>query len=92
MIGKMFKQFQKDCDIDFSEVDFLDNATNVYRTEEYIVNQHLTYVAEALGITRILSEDTYFLRTKLRDMLYEQLFENDGKRIHASMYVRTYIV
>lgn len=91
MIGKMFKQFVKDCNIKLDSVDFLENATNVYRTEEFIVKQHLVYIAEALGITRILSEDTYYRRTKKRDTLYEQIFENEGKRIHSAMFVRTYI-
>ena len=91
MIGKMFKHLGDACGVDLDDVDFLDNATNVYRTEEFIVSQHITFCSDGLGSTRILSEDTYYSRTKLRDLLYDKLFENDGKRIHSAMYVRTYI-
>lgn len=91
MISKMFNQFPKDCDIDLKDIDFLDNATNLYRTEEFIVCQHICFSSDGLGITRILSEDKFFRRTKVRDMFYEKLFENDGKRIHSAMFVRTYI-
>lgn len=91
MIGKIFKHSEDVCDVDLDDVDFLKNATNVYRTEEFIVSQHITFCADGLGATRILSEDTFYSRTKLRDMLYEKLFESDGKRIRSAMFVRTYI-
>ena len=91
MIGKTFKFLENLTDIDLDDVDFLDDATNVYRTEEFIVKQHLTYITDGMGSTRILSEDTFYCRTKLRDALYEQLFKSDGKRIRSAMYVRTYI-
>lgn len=91
MISEAFEGLCEVCGIDIDDVDFLDNATNVYRTEEFIVSQHICFSSDGPGTTRILSEDTYYRRTKLRDLLYEKLFENDGKRLHSSMFVRTYI-
>ena len=91
MIGKKLKHLGKDCGVRLDEVDFLSNATNVYRTKEFIVSQHITFCADGLGTTRILSEDTFYSRTKLRDLLYEKLFDSNGKRIHSAMHVRTYI-
>ncbi len=91
MIGKNFKHLEEACGVELDDVDFLNNATNVYRTEEFIVSQHISFCADGLGTTRILSEDTFYCRTKLRDMIYDKLFDGDGKRIHSAMFVRTYI-
>lgn len=71
-------------------VDFLDEATNVYRTEEFIVKQHISYVTDIDGRTRIMSDDTYYYRTKARDRIYDELFLTEGKRIRSAMYVRAY--
>ena len=42
-----------------------------------------------------MSYDTYYLRTPDLDAIYEYMFSDrkniDGKRLHTSMYVRTYI-
>ena len=43
--------------------DFMINATNVYRTPEYIVRQQITIVASPGKDSYLLSEDTYFERT-----------------------------
>ncbi len=91
MIGKNFKHLEEACGIELDDVDFLNNATNVYRTEGFIVSQHISFCADGLGTTRILSEDTFYCRTKLRDMIYDKLFDDDGKRIRSAMFVRTYI-
>lgn len=89
MISEEFEGLCEICDVD---VDFVnEDTTNVYRTEEFIVSQHICFSSDSLGTTRILSEDTYYSRTKLRDLLYEKLFTSDGKRLHSSMFVRTYI-
>ena len=79
------------CDMNLDEIDFLKDATNVYRTEEFIVSQHIDFCTGGVGIARIISEDTYYARTKQRNSLYEKLFSDDGKRIRSSMFVRTYI-
>lgn len=91
MISEELKELCDICGVDIDDVDFLDNATNVYRTDEFIVNQHICFASDGFGTMRILSDDTYYSRTKLRDLLYEKLFENDGKRLRSSMFVRTYI-
>lgn len=91
MIEKKAKHLDTACCLNLDDVDFLKNATNVYRTEEFIVSQHICFSSDSLGTTRILSEDTYYRRTKLRDMFFEKLFDGNGKRIHSAMHVRTYI-
>jgi len=92
MISEEFEGLCEICGVDIDDVDFVnEDTTNVYRTEEFIVSQHICFSSDGLGTTRILSEDTYYYRTKLRDLLYEKLFVNDGKRVHASMFVSTYI-
>ena len=79
-------------DIDIDDVDFIDeDATNIYRTAEFIVKQHLSYITDIDGRTRIMSEDTYYYRTEERDDVYDELFLTEGKRLHSSMHVRTYI-
>lgn len=92
MIIQNFEGYCDACGVDVEDVDFVnEETTNVYRTNEFIVSQHLAFCGDGLGVTRILSEDTYYLRTKLRDMLYEKLFCDDGKRVRSAMSVRTYI-
>ncbi len=92
MISEGFEGLCEICGVDIDDVDFVnEDTTNVYRTDEFIVSQHICFSSDGLGTTRILSEDTYYCRTKLRDLLYEKLFENDGRRLHSSMFVRTYI-
>ena len=59
MVGKMFKQLCEECDFDLDEVDFLENATNVYRTNEFIVSQHISFVSDGVGVTRLMSDDTF---------------------------------
>ncbi|UKI51948.1 MAG: hypothetical protein L6V79_07310 [Clostridium sp.] len=45
--------------------------------------------------TLFLSHDTFYRRTKKRDREYELIFAErkhiDGKRIHSTMYGRTYV-
>lgn len=92
MIDNDFEGLCAICGVDIDDVDFIDeDTTNVYRTEEFIVSQNIHFCGDGLGSTRILSEDTFYCRTKFRDMLYDKIFLNDGKRIHSAMYVRTYI-
>ena len=76
------------------EMDFMRGATNVYRTNNYIIRQQLS-IEVIDSITVIYSKDTFFARTKVRDAQYE--FVNsfakcvNGKRVHASMTTRTYV-
>ena len=91
MLSDYFRHLKEVSSIDLDEIDFLDDATNVYRTNEFIVRQHITFVSNGVGTTRLMSEDIFYLRTELRDYYYDELFENEGKRIHSAMSVRSYI-
>lgn len=76
---------------------FLSGADNVYRTENYIVKQKVTLMANrSSGKVVLMSDDTYYLRTAKRDREYEFVFANrqgsiDGRRIASGVYTRTYI-
>ena len=75
--------------------DFMINATNVYRTPSYIVKQQITIVASPGKDSYLLSEDTYYARTPLRDFQYNCVFTNrkrkNGKRLPSNTYTRKYI-
>ena len=75
--------------------DFMINATNVYRTPEYIVRQQITIVASPGKDSYLLSEDTYFERTPLREFQYICVFANrrrvDGRRLPSTAYTRKYV-
>ena len=71
------------------------NANNIYRTENYIVNQVIgVRLSDELNNV-VFSFDTYYHRTKKRDKIYEKAFAArkniDGKRLPTTMYARTYI-
>lgn len=72
-----------------------DEATNVYRTKHYIVLQDLTIQESGDNEPIILSRDTYYLRTILRDYHYLNKFQNrknlNGKRLPSTTYIRRYI-
>lgn len=74
---------------------FAKGATNVYRTENYIVKQVFGIQLDNKFGNVTMSYDTYYLRTPELDAIYEFMFSGrkkiDGKRLHTSMYVRTYI-
>lgn len=68
---------------------------NVYRTRDYIVKQELYLIVNAEQNNAVLSIDTYYRRTLLRDSKYQLLYKErkhiDGKRLPSNMYIRTYI-
>lgn len=74
--------------------EFMENATNVYRTKEYIVKQiiGIQYGCEENNV--VYSRDTFYRRTPERDKEYEILFcrrrNVDGKRLPSTMYARVY--
>lgn len=74
--------------------EFMIDADNVYRTNEFIVKQSVVVQADKMENTAIISYDTYYRRTKLRDFEYEIMFAErrdiDGKRLSSNMYVRNY--
>lgn len=81
-------------DEEFEMPDFLEDATNVYRTEMYIVKQRLNFNRMGKFGVQTLSADTYYERTPERDDIFDELFGDtlfpDGRRLPAMAYVRTY--
>lgn len=77
------------------EIDFLDNANNIYETKNYIVRQEIS-VEIINGITVIYSRDTFYSRTSKRKAQLEFLQSIrptlvNGKRVPATMTSRTYV-
>ncbi|MFR6056182.1 MAG: hypothetical protein ACLUHK_06325 [Eubacteriales bacterium] len=74
--------------------EFIENATNLYRTKKYIVKQiiGIQYGCEENNV--VYSRDTYYKRTPERDKEYEILFFRrrniDGRRLPSTMYAREY--
>ncbi len=75
-------------------MNFADVATNVYRTRDYIVMQRITLRFDEEYGNFLYSHDTYYRRTARRDRTYDAAFAKrchiNGRRIHTSMYARTY--
>lgn len=76
-------------------IDFYENATNVYRTKHYIVRQIMTYENHSRLDNIVISQDTFYKRTKLRDKQYEKLFADkvnlNGRRMKTASYSREYV-
>lgn len=68
---------------------------NMYRTRDYIVKQELYLIVNAEQNNAVLSVDTYYRRTLLRDSKYQLLYKDrkhiDGKRLPSNTCIRTYI-
>lgn len=65
---------------------------NVYRTRLFIVCQEISPAGSEEG-TMLYSKDSFYLRTKDRDLIYHEVYKNrgnDGKRIKAKISSRTY--
>ena len=79
-----------------SNVDFLENADNVYRTKRFIVKQEIDYEVNALHDNMLVSHDTYYVRTSTRDLQYEKAFNGkynlDGRRVATGMSTRRYVL
>ena len=78
-----------------SKPDFVENATNVYRTSEFIVRQIMGFRNNSERGVAFISHDTYYHRTRERDAEYELAFfmrdHIDGKRLPSNMYSRKYV-
>ena len=74
--------------------DFVQGATNVYRTKSYIVKQNVSLGHQGLESATLISRDTYYVRTPKRDAVYERIFDGnqnlEGRRIPTMAYFRTY--
>lgn len=81
--------------IKVNSVDFMNDATNLYRTKDFIVRQKISITESTVKMPIVISVDTYFKRTKERDEQYEFLLISrkdliNGKRVKASAYTRFY--
>ena len=78
-----------------NNVDFLENADNVYRTKRYIVKQEIDLEVDSLYDNMMVSHDTYYLRTAARDAKYDNVFRGkvnlNGKRVATGMSTRRYV-
>ena len=75
--------------------DFMVDAMNVYRTRDFIVKQVIGIKYSDVENIAVISNDTFYRRTKKRDREYERIFwkrkQINGKRIPTIMYARTYV-
>ena len=75
--------------------DFIVDAMNVYRTRDFIVKQVIGIKYSDVENIAVISNDTFYRRTKKRDREYERIFwerkQINGKRIPSTMYARTYV-
>ena len=75
--------------------ELLQDAVNVYRTKNYIVKQDLYIDRNIDGDDILYSNDTFYLRNKNVDKLYEMIFKNrkniNGKRFRSTSFARKYV-
>lgn len=75
--------------------DFMMNATNVYRTDNYIVKQELYLDFDIDNQDFLYSKDTFYIRNKQIDKIYDFIFDGrtniNGKRIPSKSHQRKYI-
>ena len=78
-----------------SFVDELELASNAYRTKNYIVTQRIMFRQTEADGSMIMSIEAFYKRNQERDTIFEKVFENriniDGRRLHSTMYTRSYI-
>lgn len=75
--------------------EFMKDATNVYRTKDFIVRQVIGIQYDGVENNVVFSRDTYYRRNKRRDAEYELIYcsrrKVNGKRLPTTMYSREYI-
>ena len=75
--------------------DFMEDATNVYRTKKFIVRQIIVVEYDSVEGANLCSYDTFFLRTAKRDTEYERIFRErrivNGKRLTTGLATRKYV-
>ena len=81
--------------IEMKVPEFLKDATNVYRTKNYIVRQVIDLEYDSVEGANLCSYDTFYLRTKARDAEYENFFKArrcvNGKRLITGLATRKYV-
>ena len=75
--------------------EFIKDDMNVYRTKYFIVKQNVSVCSDETDGISVVSADTFYVRTRVRDKVYEEFFRKrkniNGKRIPTTMYSRNYI-
>ena len=75
--------------------EFVKDASNVYRTKNYIVRQVIDLEYDSVEGANLCSYDTFYLRTKARDAEYESCFRSrrqlNGKRLKTGLATRNYV-
>jgi len=75
--------------------EFVKDATNVYRTKNFIVKQVLGIKYGEVQNNEVVSQDTFYVRTAKRDWQYNNYFSFkvhiNGKRLPSTMYSRKYV-
>ena len=76
-------------------LDYFNKASNVYRTNNFIVCQFLYVKAHEVIDNALFSSDVFFKRTRKRDKYFVKLNEAkvniDGVRIPTNLYTRKYV-
>ena len=74
---------------------FIVNASNVYRTKDYIVKQVIEIQHDSAEAGNVFSYDTFYKRTPARDRQYDMIFPErrprNGKRLPSTAYTRRYV-
>ena len=77
------------------KMDFMVNASNVYRTKDFIVKQEIRIGIDCYGTKQVFSVDTYYKRTPEREVAYKAMFADrkriNGKRLPSTMFTRMYV-
>lgn len=87
----------KSVEFKLSEIDFIQDAGNFYRTKDFIVAQKLDFIYDCKTlILHCCSHDVFYKRTPLRDAQYLYLFSDrkariNGKRVKSTYYIRKYV-
>jgi len=75
--------------------EFIEDATNVYRTKNFIVKQCIGIQCDGKENNVIFSHDTFYKRTRSRDKYYESVYRDrkniNGKRLPTTMFARSFI-
>ena len=78
-----------------SLVDELELASNAYRTKNYIVTQRIMFRQTETDGSMIMSVEVLYKRNQERDTIFEKVFEKrvnvNGRRLHSTMYTRSYV-
>ena len=75
--------------------EFCKEADNVYRTPTYIIKQKMALARSEEGDAVMVSFDTFYVRTQLRDIEFMMCFygrdDFEGTRLPCQRHTRTYV-